>query len=190
MDFTASIVLEKIQRAAALILFENLNDKMDELTPTWTADDDAFSTALGRGTVDWTPEQVPDENFHAGSVPSLIDAPIENYPNVACIAYVATPRRSSDDHGEEYAVTLAVELMVKSVNSEAEVNSRINKFSDAAHRVLLENRTLNNLVPDIGAPAGTTGDVFIRRKEKGSGDRWYWQGGALTYTLDKFITLV
>jgi hypothetical protein len=29
--------------------------------------------------------------------------------------------------------------------------------------------------------------VFIRREKTNLGDRWYWQGGTLTYTVQKFV---
>lgn len=190
MDLSTRLGTEAIQRAAIIVLFDYLNDKIAEMNLTWSVEDDEYWAALNRGNEEWFVEPVDDSNFYAGTVPSLINAPIERYPNVCAICYMATPPNSFDDDGEFYAHTLALEVMVKSINSEEEVNSRIQKTLDAVHLTFmdsLENRTLNNTVPRLNAPRQTIGDVFIRKERTNIGDRWYWQGGALEYTVNKFV---
>jgi hypothetical protein len=156
----------------------------------WAIEDDLYWAALNRGNEEWYVETIEDFNFHAGTIPSLINAPINNYPNVCTICYIATPPTSSDDDGELYNNVLDIEVMVKSINSEEEVNSRIQKTLDAVNLVFmdsLENRTLNNTIPMLNAPRMTVGDVFVRREKTAIGDRWYWQGGSLSYTVNKFV---
>jgi len=156
---------------------------------------------LGRGAATWTVEAIANENFYPGTIPSLINAPIEKYPNVCVICYRGSPKTSQDDLGENYTHTLAVEIMVKSgtfldndpvehiIFNEQEVNSRIQKTLDAAHLTLLDNRRLNNTIPELPAPEATIGDLFVRRTAGGQGDKWYWQGGTLQYNLDKYVHL-
>jgi hypothetical protein len=202
MLYTDRLQLEKIQREALIVLFGGLNNMIAAMNTTWLAEDDALFTSLGRGNATWTVETIANENFYPGTIPSLINAPIEKYPNVCVVCYQATPKPSTDDLGENYTDILAVEIMVKSgsfdpdtnlslgIFYEQEVNSRIHKTLDAAHMTLLNNRHLNNTIPELPAPEVAIGDLFIRRLEGGSGDRWYWQGGSLTYQLDKYVHLV
>ena len=190
MDLTTRLGTEAIQRQALIVLFNYLNDTIASLNQTWAVEDDEFWAALNRGNEEWFVEPIQDKNFYAGTIPSLINSPIENYPNVSTICYIANPPNSTDDDGELYANILAVEVMVKSVNSEQEVNSRIQKTLDAIHLTFMdthENRTLNNTVPPLNAPRQSVGDVFIRREKTSQGPTWYWQGGALEYIVSKFV---
>lgn len=157
----------------------------------WNSEDDEFWSALNRGNQDWFVEPVEDMNFYAGTIPSLINSDIINYPNVCAICYVGGVPNSSDDTGELYNLTLGIEVMVKSIISEEEVNSRIQKTVDAIHLTFmnsLENRTLNNTILPLNAPVTSVGDVFVRRERTNVGDRWYWQGGALQYNVNKYVS--
>lgn len=203
MQYTGRLSLELVQRNALVVLYEGLNNMIASLNPTWAAEDDALMAALGRGNATWTVEQIANENFYPGTIPSLINAPIEKYPNVCVVCYTATPPESQDDTGELYNHVMAVEIMVKSgtfdppgeedltagLPYEQEVNSRIHKTLDAAHLTLLADKTLNNTIPALPAPQVTVGDLFIRRVQKGQGARYYWQGGSLIYNLDKYVDL-
>lgn len=190
MDLSTRLATEKIQRQAIIVLFNGLNDMINTMQSTWNVEDDEFWASLNRGEEDWYVEPVPDENFYAGTIPSLINSPINNYPNVCAICYVANPPGSTDDDGELYSDVLAIEVMVKSINSEQEVNSRIQKTLDAIHMTFmdsLENRTLNNTVLKLNAPRQTVGDVFVRREKTNRGDKWFWQGGSLEYAINKYV---
>jgi hypothetical protein len=200
-DFTGRLLLERIQREALTILFDGLNDKINVMQPTWVAEDESLLYALGRGNSGWTVEEVPDENFYPGTIPSLIKAPVEKYPNVCVICYRGVPRNSLDDTAELYMNVMAVEIMTKSgfydpndvadtIFHEQEVNSRIQKTLDAAHLTLLGNRTLNQVVPEIPAPNVSVGDIFVRTERDGAGNKWLWQGGSLEYNLDKYVNFV
>lgn len=190
MELTTRLGTELIQREAIIVLFNGLNDMITSMNSTWQSEDNEYWNALNRGNQDWFVETIEDINFYAGNVPSLINSPIDNYPNVSAICYIASPPGSSDDDGEFYNNTLAIEVMVKSVNSEEEVNSRIQKTLDAIHLTFMdsnENRTLNNTIPRMNAPRQTIGDVFIRKERTNYGERWYWQGGVLEYVVNKFV---
>ena len=190
MDLSVRLGTEAIQRQAILVLFNNLNEKINFINETWSTEDDEFWSSMSRGNQEWFVENIDEQNFYAGTIPSLINSSIENYPNVCSICYIANPPGSLDDEGEFYQNLLAIEVMVKSYNSEQEVNSRIQKTLDAIHMTFmdsLENRTLNNTVPRLNAPRQTVGDVFIRREKTNYGDKWYWQGGSLEYVVNKFV---
>lgn len=197
MDTTRSINTEPIQRKALTILASKLNAKIAALSPAWTAQDDQFYADLSRPSPGFTVEDISQANMYAGTVPSLINAKVDRYPNLCTIAYRADPKRSNDDWGDNYTITLNVEVMVKSDNfgddlshlGEEQVNSRIQKTLEAVHEVLMDHKTLDNLVESINpAPRQTIGEVFIRRTENARGDRWMWQGGVLTYLIDKYVS--
>ena len=166
-----------------------LNTQITSMQPTWTAEDDQLYAALGRPNPDWTVEQVLSENFHPGTSKGILKWPVEKFPNVCSICYQAfSPNDDNNDQGEMYSDRLAIEIAVKSEESEEEVNSRIQKTLDAAHLVLWENRTLGNTVPEIPTPPDVTiGDVQIRRYRDGTGADWFWQGGSLDYIVNKFV---
>ena len=190
MELTTRLGTELIQRQAIIVLYNHLNSKIDAMSADWGIEDDEYWSALSRGNQDWFVEHIEDRNFYSGHIPSLINSAIENYPNVAAICYDAVPPGSRDDEGELYNNVLLFEVMVKSIVSEEEVNSRIQKTLDAIHLTFmdsLENRTLNNTIPKLNAPRQTIGDVFIRRERTNIGDKWFWQGGTLTYSVQKFV---
>lgn len=202
MQYTGRLALETVQRAALVVLFDGLNNMISSMNSTWASEDTAFMGELGRPAPGFTVETISNDNFYSGTIPSLINAPISKYPNLCVVCYRADPKISSDDLGENYTHTLAVEIMCKSgtfdasgsdltggILREQEVNSRIQKTLDAAHLTLLANRRLSNTIPELPAPSVTVGDLFIRREEGGSGPRWYWQGGSLEYELDKYVDL-
>lgn len=190
-DYTENITTETIQRQALKVLYDGLNTEINSRQAAWTAADTAYFASIGRAAPGFTVETIESENFYPGTVPSLIDAPLERYPNVSCYAWQASPTNSRDDDGENYNVTLAVEVMVKSMDNELEVNSRIQKTLEAVHAVLLANNGLNRAVgrASINPPIKSMGDVFVRRAKHARGDRWFWQGGSLTYQIDKFVNL-
>jgi hypothetical protein len=198
MELSGRLYNQQIEREALLILFNGLNDKINEMMPTWEDEDDNLWISLNKGSQDWSIEEIDEDNFYAGIIPSLINAPKDNYPNVSVICYQGQPTDSSDDTGELYKYTLNVEIMVKSgsftedydVNLQQQVNTRIQKTVEAAHLTILDDRTLNNTVSQIGAPSFSVGDVFVRREDGGRAPKWYWQGGILIYDIYKFVNLV
>jgi hypothetical protein len=189
VDFSQAIRTEDIQREALLVLFDNLNDKIDELEPMWLNKDSDLYDRMEKVNPGWTVEHIPSDNFLPGTLAPLMSRPIEEYPNVATIAYIARPTNSSDDNGEMYQIRLAIEIMVKSELSEQEVNSRIKKTLEAAHLTLFDNwdnRTLNHLVHELPAPQETTGDVFAIKSR--DNQKWFWQGGSLEYLVSKYMS--
>ena len=193
MDLTKRFGLELIERQALKVLFDHLNDKIVEMQPTWTIEDDNYWASLNRGYQNWFVEPIENENFYPGTIPSLVGASIDKYPNVCTVAYIGQPTNSSDDTGDLYGIRLAIEVMVRSEEeTEIEVNSRINRTLDAIELVFMDslaNRTLNNTVLGLNAPAVTKGNVFQGRELGSHGNPWFWQGGSVEYIVDKFVNL-
>jgi len=208
MDMT-EIQLERLTRAAVLLLADNttgINVEIDDQNTSWGGggelDDPQFWTALGLTDPEAQVEHIEQGNFYPGHVPSLMDAPIDKYPNLAVMANRADALPSTDDWAEQYAVGLAVEIMCRAECSSdrpsqdedaraAElVNMRINRTVVAAHKVMMSDaaRSFMSLVPKIGnTPNVITTDVFVAHQEKGRGPRWFWQGARLDYRIVQWL---
>ncbi len=208
MDMS-EIQLERLTRAAILLLADSssgINSEISNQNTAWGGggdlDDPQFWTALNQTDPEAQVEEIELENFYPGHVPSLIDAPIDKYPNLAVLTYRADAIPSADDWSEQYMVNLAVEVMCKAEGAsdkpvqEADaraaelVNMRTNRTLAAAHKVLMSDgaRNFMSLVPKVGnAPNVIITDVFVRHEEKGRGPRWFWQGARLDYRIQQWV---
>lgn len=205
-NFQSEIALERLERAVLLLLFQNLNTQIAAQNTSYAGagdlDDPAFWAALGRTNPTIQAEPIANANFYPGHVPSLIDAPIDRYPNVAVMAFRADVVPSDDDWAESYLTQVAVEIMCKFVSTadspdqtadalaaEA-VNSRIKRTAAAVHSCIKSDdaRHLFKTVPRIGeTPNIITTDVFVRKEEKGRGPRWFWQGARMDYRVRQWV---
>lgn len=198
MELTGRLYDKQIGRAALKILFDNLNNKLDEMEDDWNTEDEDFWVSINKGVPDWSMEPVEDSNFHEGANPGLINAPLDYYPSIYVFCHQGTPTNSSDDTGELYAFTLDVDMMAKSGsfmeeyddNLTNQVTMRLNRIQEAVNLVMLENRTLGGLVSDINAPSMSKGNIFVRREERGKNPKFYWQGGSLRYTVYKWVRML
>lgn len=194
MDLTISIGLERIQRAVAVLMLENINDEIAAQNTLWTPRDADWLATVGRPDPGFELEEIQPQNIYSGTIPSLITSPPSAYPNLSVIAYVASPVGISDDVIEAYQITLALEFMVKSLDSEEVVNARIHRTLEAGHNVLTSDRNRRipdfddeSIVPTISSkPTVTISDVFVRHTTSDPSDRSFYQHGSLTYRVDKY----
>jgi hypothetical protein len=197
------VQLERVARAAIKILYDGLNTEIAaqntafDATANWW-DEGTFWASIGQDARMITVETIADGNFYVGHVPSLIDAPLDRYPNVAAMAYNAAPMPSTDDHMDQFQLSLAVEIMCRGESTSDKpdqqadriaaelVNARTQRTMNAVRNVLAAsaNRNLKGLVPKPGnTPTQTVTNVFVRHEEKGRGPRWLWQGARLEYHI-------
>lgn len=197
----ATLGLEDIQREAFIVCWENFDAALGAIAEKWDARDEADADRLGvphvateLELVDRTPtDDNPTGNYWEGHVPSLINAPVENYPNLAVMCFRGTPGPQSDlfDHADQYLNSLIVDVMVKATN-ERDVNRRAHRMAEAAHLCLRSNSTLHGTVEGLNTAAtADISDVFVRReKTKGHyGSVWYWQGARLSYGMKKMSSV-
>lgn len=197
--------LERIQREAFLVLFKNLNKEQIQLDQAWATLDAQLSTETGREFDSIILETVENFNFHMGHRPSLIEAPIQRYPNISVMAYQSRPEGIAQiDQMASVSNRLFVECMVKSpsyesnleevtegqIEAERVVNSRIQRMTDAVNNVIQSNRTLNGTIAEITQnPSVLISDVFTRRENTSYGQNWLWQGSRLEYEISKLSHL-
>jgi hypothetical protein len=197
IDLTSQLGLERLQRRIVLILKEEVNAMQDVVMAEYEDDDTEFYQAMD--LVEFDPTVEPVVKFHTGHRPSLIKAPIGDYPNISVYAFSAAPVTSTDDHGTNFNVRISVEGMVKAIGGTEEdefsrenqfaeelVNMRIQRLSDAILRVMKAHA--NDPDFDLGdTPTVNLGDVFVRREKDGAGSRWLWQGCRHDYIVSKFV---
>jgi len=179
--------LEELARQTLIILMRELNQEIEYQEQRWAPKDEELANLQG---VEYTPveiERVEAWNFRVGHRPSLVEAPIENYPNVAVLAYSAAPSPAAEqfDQLEAFDDRLAVEIMCKGFD-ESMVNARTQRTADAAYIVLARNRTFDGIIGEQGrVPSVMITDLFPRREGRGEGRQWWWQGARIDGTIVK-----
>lgn len=183
-----TIGLEEVQRQAFFVLFDNLNETLEIIGSYWDTKDQEFAQHTGREYVQTILEPIQPGNFVEGHAPSLINAPIDRYPNCSVMAYQTTPGagHAAFDQIDVYRNVLYVDVMVRSDRSEEEVNRRIHRLVEATNIVLQQHETLNGIVSGHeDGPSITLGDVFTKKERTAYGPHWFWQGARLTYAVRK-----
>jgi len=177
---------ELIETEAIKVLYNNLNTELLAVQERWEERDVEINSLIGVEPVVVEQELVIEGNYHYGHVPSLIEAPIENYPNVAAIADGADQAESEIDQMNNYSIGLAIEIMCKSVYNESEVNRRTNRTLEAVHNVMMRNQTLNGLIEGFESdPSMQTSEVFTRRDHPQGDSDWYWRAGRIDYQITR-----
>ena len=190
-DFSRSTGLEVIGRQAIMALYASLNAELIYQTSLWAPRDVLYAQEMDSVYQPIVLEPFKPENFYHGHIPSLLNSNVDRYPNVCAMAYQARPNNAmGGDQHHVYDVKLYVEIMCKSDMNEEEVNSRIQRTTDAAHNVLLGDRTLGGTVLSIGdAPQVEITDVFAGTDTKNRGVRFIWQGSRTDFTVQKHADL-
>lgn len=196
MNFNSKYGLEIVERAAFLKLFTFVNDALDEVDARWAESDETFADFVGIPYVPIVCEKISLDplNFYEGHRPSLIQAPIQNYPNVSVWGVRSNPHPESvlSDHTNIYNNLFYVEIMCKATDAEGEgiVSKRINRTCEAVASVIDGDRTLGGVVTGIeGDVSINISDVFTRKEKTSYGAVWYWQGARLEYVARKDAVL-
>lgn len=192
--------LERLGREVVMILHANLNDELDVVEAEWGPFDEEYASVVHKMYNPTNLEKIEDGRFYLGHVPSLIEAPIDAFPNVSVMGYQA--QNSPVDSIDLYygvAVNIFIEIMCKSgpypdINvaisdaGEETVNRRTSRTTDAVVSVINKNPTLNGLVAPIQTPPNITiFDVFKRHQNRDRGPLFYWQGSRLEYRVTRLM---
>jgi hypothetical protein len=196
----SSTGLERLGREVVMILHSDLNEELEAVEAEWGPYDEEYAAVVHKLYNPTTLEKIQDGRFYLGHVPSLIDAPIEAFPNIAVMGYQA--QNSAPDSIDLYygvAVSIFIEIMCKSgpypdINvaisdaGEETVNRRTTRTTDAVVSVLSRNPTLNGLVQPIQTtPSVTIFDVFKRHQNRDRGPLFFWQGSRIEYRVTRLM---
>ena len=184
--------LELLQLEVGKVLYENLNNEIDQYQSEWQTRDAEWQSLSGLGDPGVVVEYFEDQNFHLGHRPSLIlnDVPKESYPNIAIMAYESRPTDQIIDQATNVIAAIDIEFMVKSETSELEVDRRTHRTLEAIYQVMINNSTLNGKI--LGwdnEPTTQISEVFLRLEDLTHGEHWYWQGARLRYMVNRSANL-
>lgn len=180
--------LEAIQRELFIVLFDQLNGAIDQIAEFMNPRDEGLAAHLGRDYEPTVVEHIENPNFYEGHRPSLIDAPIANYPNLATWAVRTTPTPDSAllDQMSVSRSLLYVEIMCRSDKDEGEANRRLLRTLEAVNLVVVSNPTLNGVVNEADSePSVTISEMFTKKERSAYGPHWFWQGARLEYAVRK-----
>lgn len=187
---TPAVGLEDLQRASFYVLFESMNTVIRQVSVYWNNKDARFDVVTGRKTSPTTIESIPNNNFHEGHRPSLIQSDPSGYPNIAVFAMRADPSSESNllDQVDSFSDSILIEIMVKA-EDEVVVNRRIQRTTEAAAIAIRNNQTMGGAATGLEtAPSVIISDVFALKSNAskgGYGTRYIWQGSALQYKIRK-----
>jgi hypothetical protein len=190
---------EDLQLGIFKMMHEHANTYLAEEEIRGNTLDAEVATASGLDVVTTTLELFDPRYIHYGHRPSMIEAPVIEYPSMSVMSFLATPSASNlnTDYGHSFGIKCAVEVIVKSGpydeddrmgDGEDIVGRRIKRTAEAIHRLMQDNPALDGrFMPPEVPPTVTWGDIFARVEdgETATGDRWYWQGVRMEYTYLK-----
>lgn len=190
MVLRTSTGLEEIGHGVLLQLSASVNRELVLQTSAWAPYDVAFSQEFGYEYFPTLLETIDPAHMYLGHVPTLIDAPPTDFPNLSVLASDSTLAPSMPDQTLEYLINFYVELMVKSAEpnlgsdiQQREVNKRIQRTTSAVHNVLMSDQTIGGLVYETSMRSLNITDVFIRREERARGAEFFWQGARIDYQV-------
>lgn len=202
MRYDGHLGLEELQLAFFERIQEALNDHIEQEEQRGIDLDARVATAYGVDPKVVSLEQFDRANIHYGHRPSMIEAPISEYPSMAIQASAARPNgpNATADYGSSYNLVVTVELIVKSgpyKNSDDRefweqgadlVGRRLHRTVEAVVMLINADRTLGGkLYPADTAPTVVLGEIFQREEdgESATGASWHWQGARIEFTYPK-----
>lgn len=191
----ARIGFEAVARSALKVLLTHLNDEIRTESEAWSAADLEWQVLRTGGIGQIDLEIVEPINFHEGPHRSLLMAPPEAFPNVSVSAATIVPDTEQFDQFDVSSMRLYIETMVKAgpvadgseIDFETIVHRRAQRTTEAVNRVVMRHFSALSPGQPQGLPprGGLTPQAWVKKKEKGSGPRYLWQGSRLEYTLQR-----
>lgn len=192
--FDSRLGVEDFSRQAYLVIFEGVNAALDAEGARWAQSDMDFNALIQRPAINASLEHFTPRTMHPGHRPSMIEAPVDQYPSLAVMAYRIAPLGDQNEAADNAQVSLSVETIVRSGpfrpddkdgDGETALNRRLLRTVEALHKVLLDARDIVGWVPPERSPTAIMGEIWARDAEVNEGDRWYFQGARMEWTFSK-----
>ena len=183
---------ESFQYRCFEALFRNINGEISVEQATGQQVDAAYNTLTGRNITPEVLEQFASANIHYGHRPSMIEAPVSEYPSLCVFSYRTSPSGQATDNTSKLNIQIAVECIVKSDGyheedrsgvGEEQVGRRIKRTAEAINNVMQKHAATQAY--SVPPPVVVWGEIFRRNEEAGSGQAYYWQGVRLEYVFLK-----
>jgi hypothetical protein len=200
-SFGLGFECELIQRAAKAQIIKYLPKLTEELQNIWNHRDKEFEEFMGEAHTKLEIPKVEKENIRAGiECMSLIEAPLERWPSILVYARNGTPYTIQEDQFSTESFTLDIEILCsigpvkeKEVHNKEglalmeELDSQIQRLSDAVYLCIQKDKTLSGSVGQIEKPPKVTTSLPWARKESATatGETFIFQGKQLDFQVQK-----
>lgn len=188
------IGFEPPARAVELMMKSSLNAQLVEQMDYWAGADLDLQQSWGSELGETKLEEFDDKNIVAGPRRSVIEAPPDRFPALSAMSYITNPKVEQIDTYDTYEFRLFIEVFVKTgpitdpvlEQHEQILGRRIQRSTEAAHRVIWRDRTLMGTVREIHLPprGGIGNQQWVKHADE-AGNRYLWQGSRLEYTLQR-----
>lgn len=190
---------EDLQLAVFKTIHANVATYVSDESTRGNTLDTQIAVAGGRSALNVTLELFDPAFIHYGHRPSMIEAPVAEYPSMAIMTYAATPSAANQtaDYGYSFSLKVAIEMIVKSGPypeddregvGEDIVGRRAKRTAEAIFRLMQDHAELDGtfMPPEI-PPTVIWGEIFEREEDgvAAVGARWYWQGVRMEFTYVK-----
>lgn len=183
---------ESFQYRCFEAVYRNINTEVAAEQTIGQQVDAAYNTLTGRNITPEVLEQFAVANIHYGHRPSLIEAPVSEYPSLCVFSYRTSPSGQSTDSTSKSNIQVAIECIVKSDGyrdtdrsgvGEEQVGRRIKRTAEAINNVMQKHGATQAY--SVPPPVVVWGEIFARSEEAGSGQVYYWQGVRMEYVFQK-----
>lgn len=193
---------EMVQRAAILQIKTNIDAQMEVQENLWEQRDREYAQLMERAYVKTPLAPIEADNFYTGQRPSLVEAPLERWPNVTARCEEAQAFGQQADQYDTFSMSLFVEVLCAvgpgpdpndPVNDDHDLEDQIDRQSHrltaAVHCAIRLDPSLGGMIHPIQNPPTITPSLLWTRKgdeAPGSGDYYYFQGKQLKYTVTSY----
>jgi hypothetical protein len=145
--------------------------------------------------------RVDPKNVYTGARPSLLQAPIEFWPNITIRAGALRPSRVQPDNYSTFDCDLYVEVMTlagpidkehlhlqEGIDCEGDVNLQTHLLSNAVYMAIVQDPTFGGAIEPIQNPPAITPSfpaAVAGTDQERVGDYWLYQGRQLRYTVTR-----
>jgi exopolysaccharide biosynthesis predicted pyruvyltransferase EpsI len=203
--FGVGFECELIQRAAKAQIITFLPDIQETLQEIWNNRDKEFCEKLGLSYKKLNIPTVPKENIYAGIEDiSLIEAPLERWPNILIYARNGSSYQFQEDQFDTTSINLCIDIMCSEGPIKYEeihnkegleamelLDSKLQRLSDSVYMCIQKDKTLSGSVGQFEKPPKVVTSLPWPRKEpsNSTGEIAYiFQGKQFEFATQK-ITL-
>lgn len=191
---------EQVQRAAKAQIMDFLPEVTKQLQGIWDQRDrnhaEITDTAFNKIKL----PEVEKENFYTGLKPSLVEAPLFKWPSITVFCHNSKPSSFQADQYDTNDLSMGIWILCKigpikeenihedeGIKAEEELDSITQRLSDAVHICIKKDPCLGGVIAgNIEKPPVIDQEMpWSRKKEKGTGNIYIFQGKQMMYTVQK-----
>lgn len=191
---------EEIVRAALWQVKSHIEEKTAYVKSIWDERDEAFATEFEKPFRQTVLPTIAPRNYYTGQTPSLVEAPLEQWPSITIYAGQSTPAPAQPDQYDTMRIPLYVEVLCsfgpvketelhaeQGIEAENAVWRICERLSSAVHLCIKTDPSLGGTLagPIERPPEIVRSEPFARKADKGAGDFHIFAGRQLQYSTLK-----